>query len=248
MRLRSVEISQYKNLKDFKLTFDRRSSIDVFVGKNGTGKSNLFEALIEIFKHLSDYGKDTPKLNFDYAISYEIKEKEKKISFSAGQLVINDRYHKNIGNTLFPDNVLIYYSGHNKAVSNLVKKCEEEFRKKIKGADLSESRRFIGIGPDYKELLLSVLLIQPNNNKARQYICKKLGINTIGTDVMVVLKKPDFADGRLRDLGYKGIDNFDSRTHYWGALGITRNFLEDLVSCVKVAFNHGDLVTTQAVI
>lgn len=57
MRLKSIYISEYKNLKGpegFKLDFDGDSFIDVFVGKNGTGKSNLFEALIEIFRHLLD--------------------------------------------------------------------------------------------------------------------------------------------------------------------------------------------------
>jgi len=41
MRLKSVFISQYKNLRNFDLTFDGTSFIDVFVGKNGSGKSNL---------------------------------------------------------------------------------------------------------------------------------------------------------------------------------------------------------------
>ncbi len=45
MRLQSVYISQYKNLKNFTLNFDGNSFIDVFVGKNGTGKSNLFETM-----------------------------------------------------------------------------------------------------------------------------------------------------------------------------------------------------------
>jgi recombinational DNA repair ATPase RecF len=58
MRLTSVYISQYKNLKNFTLNFDGNSFIDVFVGKNGSGKSNLFEALIEIFRHLYEYGKN----------------------------------------------------------------------------------------------------------------------------------------------------------------------------------------------
>ena len=55
MRLKSVYISEYKNLKDFTLEFDGNSFIDVFVGKNGTGKSNLFEALLEIFRHLYEH-------------------------------------------------------------------------------------------------------------------------------------------------------------------------------------------------
>lgn len=44
--IQHVHISDYKNLKDFTLSFDNDSFLDVFVGKNGTGKSNLFEALI----------------------------------------------------------------------------------------------------------------------------------------------------------------------------------------------------------
>lgn len=43
MRLKSVFISQYKNLKNFTLSFGGASFIDVFVGKDGSGKSNLFE-------------------------------------------------------------------------------------------------------------------------------------------------------------------------------------------------------------
>lgn len=36
MRLTSLYIGQYKNLRDFSLSFDGGSFIDVFVGKNGT--------------------------------------------------------------------------------------------------------------------------------------------------------------------------------------------------------------------
>ena len=60
MRLKSVFISSYKNLKDFSISFDSDSFIEVFVGKNGAGKSNFFEALIEIFRHL--YVKQRPIL------------------------------------------------------------------------------------------------------------------------------------------------------------------------------------------
>ncbi|MDV3002884.1 MAG: hypothetical protein N5P05_004539 (plasmid) [Chroococcopsis gigantea SAG 12.99] len=58
MRLKSIYISQYKNLNNFTLNFDSNCFIDIFVGKNGSGKSNFFEALIEIFHHLYDYDKD----------------------------------------------------------------------------------------------------------------------------------------------------------------------------------------------
>ena len=40
MRLKSVFVSQYKNLKNFTLGFDGASFIDVFVGKSGSGWSS----------------------------------------------------------------------------------------------------------------------------------------------------------------------------------------------------------------
>lgn len=50
MRLISLTISHYKNLRNFSLSFDSSSFVDVFVGKNVSGKSNLLEALTEIFR------------------------------------------------------------------------------------------------------------------------------------------------------------------------------------------------------
>ena len=187
MRLKSLHISQYKNLRDFSLSFDGSSFIDVFVGKNGTGKSNLFEALIEIFRHIVEYDRTKADLGFSYRLVYEIDDSETAIEWSWGEivntalrerpkergLVINGRRRKTIGKTQVPDNVLIYYSGHNKTVAGLVAQYEDNFRQRIKRADFDESRFFIGIGPEYKELLLAVLLLQQDACKARQFICQK---------------------------------------------------------------------------
>lgn len=45
----------------------------------------------------------------------------------------------------------------------------------------------------------------------------------------------------MKALNMDGIEHFDPRTHYWGAEGITREFLNRLVSCIKGEFNHIDL-------
>lgn len=243
MRLKSVFISHYKNLKDFELTFDGASFIDVFVGKNGSGKSNLLEALIEIFRHLYEFD-NKGEIGFDYTVKYEIDDAETKIVWTAGKLSVNGKVRKKIGDTLLPDNVLIYYSGHNDTVSGLVQRYEGDFRKRIKGANPDESRRFIGIGSDYKQLLLAVLLIQPAENAARQFICQKLGIASVGLDMQLTLQRPAFATSALKALNMDGIENFDPRTHYWGADGITRDFLNKLVTCVKGEFSHGNVYSS----
>jgi len=77
--------------------------------------------------------------------------------------------------------------------------------------------------------------MQPEANKARQFICQKLGIKTVAEEVSLLLKRPVFADKKFE------IENFDPKTHYWGAEGITRQFLGKLIRCVKGEFNHGNL-------
>lgn len=240
MRLKSVYISDYKNLKKFTLQFDGSSFIDVFVGKNGTGKSNLFEALIEIFRHLDQLGHTDNEIDFEYKLNYEIDGKDIKIEWKGGKLRINhDTDRKTLGQTPFPDNVLIYYSGHNTTVSELVARYEEKFADRIKKADLGESRRFMGIGPKYKALLLAVLLVQPDNSPARKYICKRLGIDKLGiakpgTDeitesvLRIELQRPGYAEGKNEF----NIENNDETDRYWKVEGITKDFLDNLNSCI----------------
>ena len=138
MRLKSVYISDYKNLKNFSLSFDGDSFIDIFVGKNGSGKSNLLEALIEIFHHIIEFDSNRPELDFNYTISYEINGKATTIKWENEALAINDKSRKIIGKTPRPDNILIYYSGHNDTVGALVEQYENNFRKRIRQAGFSE--------------------------------------------------------------------------------------------------------------
>ncbi|MDP1549138.1 MAG: AAA family ATPase [Nitrosomonas sp.] len=254
MRLKSVFISQYKNLKNFTLSFDGASFIDVFVGKNGSGKSNLFEALIEIFRHLDQLGRADNDIAFDYNLRYEIEGQDTEIEWKADKLRINqDEDRKTLGQTPFPDNVLIYYSGHNTTVSELVSEYEMKFRGRIKGANLEDSRRFIGIGPEYKALLLAVLLVQPEDSKAHTFIRQKLGVDKLGitkpgTDeisepvLRVALQRPDYARGSEKEK--YDIDPVETATRYWRPVGITKDFLDTLSICTwanteKLTVNEG---------
>lgn len=227
MRLQHVHISDYKNLKDFTLTFDNDSFLDVFVGKNGTGKSNLFEALIEIFRHLNEFDSGGSEIDFDYSVTYEIEGKATSVEWANGDLKINDRNRKTIGKTPVPDNVLVYYSGHNNTVSNLIRNYETTFQSQIKGADLSDNRYFLGIGPDYKQLLLVASLLKPDDSPCRRFICEKLGIAETGINLKLTLNRPFYARGK-KDYD---VENNDADDRFWKAEGITRAFLDTLLAC-----------------
>ena len=235
MRLKSVYISDYKNLKAFNLAFDGESFLDIFVGKNGTGKSNLFEALTEIFCHLYESERRGSDFNFAYKISYELEGEDIFIEWENGVFKINGQERKTVGSTSLPDNVVIYYSGHNEAVSKIVDRYKASFSKSLKTADENDSRRFIGVGADYKELLLSLLLMQPAEGLVAKFTTEKLGIAEVGDTVHLTISRPSFAPKGLV------IDPVDPATLFWGADGVVKEFLSKLTACIKVGFGAGGL-------
>lgn len=145
MRLLSLEIGQpYKSLESFKYKFREDASGGVgvdgidplcFVGLNGSGKSNIIEALSEIFCLLDlvclDY-KETPKwalqspFTFKLVYSLKVNKKEHKVSVEAVKgkspyLVVDDA-EKLISlpdemAEWLPNRVLGYSSGHNETIS-----------------------------------------------------------------------------------------------------------------------------------
>lgn len=244
MRLKSVFISRYKNLKEFELTFEGEGFIDIFVGKNGCGKSNFLEALIEIFEHIYGYAPTEPGPGFAYALAYMIEEREYKIEWqpfefadengSTGTLSINGEARRTLSRTPKPDNIIIYYSGQNTHITELVERYEARFRRGIRNADLTEIPRFIGIGPSYKKLLILLLLLLPEEAPARRFLCGKLGIlGNLGT-FKLHLTRPFFATDRT-------YDHLDPDDLFWRAQGITRTFLDELISCIRGGATPGAL-------
>lgn len=235
MRLKSVWISNYKNLHDFTLTFDGQSFLDIFVGKNGTGKSNFFEALVEIFRHIYDSRGSSSVASFDYEVTYEIAGNDTTIAHRNELFTINGRERKTVGQTPVPDNVLVYYSGHNPTINETVERFERTFANQSQSWDADDSRKFIGVRADYKEMLLSVLLMQPDDCVARQYLCEKLQIDVVSRRKFnLTLKRPTFASRVLVDVGI-------GETFLWGAKGAVREFLDKLTDCIAGGFTLGSI-------
>lgn len=235
MRINRVYISNYKNLKDFNLSLEGGSFVDVFVGKNGTGKSNFFEALLEIFRHL--YEKDF-SIIYSYKIEYEIEGRHCLIHWDWEKNKWFDgdgNETSKISKELLPDNILIYYSGHNEKIVSLIEEYEEEFKKGLKAAHEGDSRDFIGIGNSYNAILLTVLLLQDDNCVSKNFIKEKLAINDIGNEVMISLKRPYYAKVKSKF----DVDRHDDTTKFWRAEGITKKFLNKLDSVKKTELIDG---------
>lgn len=76
-RLAELWLEDFKNLKDYTVRFDPSHGLDVVLGWNGTGKSNLFESLVIIFRDLHEWSvrnkwPDEPMTG--YRLSYELDD------------------------------------------------------------------------------------------------------------------------------------------------------------------------------
>jgi len=63
--------SRFKNLENVTVDFDEHNLMTVVVGRNGSGKSNVLEALVAIFRNL-DLG-ESP--SFSYQLTYRLGQK-----------------------------------------------------------------------------------------------------------------------------------------------------------------------------
>lgn len=104
MRLISLYIEDYKNIKKQTFDFSSNTGYIALIGLNGSGKSNLLEAISLIFQGLFDK-KEIP---FDYEIKYEIDGhlyERKKRSAKKNSLRVKDMEMQ------YPSSVIACYSG-----------------------------------------------------------------------------------------------------------------------------------------
>lgn len=126
MKLNKLQINGFNILQNgFVIDFNNTSNLSILIGKNGSGKSSILEAVGIIFKSLYKGS----KIPFTFIIDYNlgnnhigiqnIKEFSIRINsnvYSMGEL----KYFKETqGLDIFPDNIIAYYSGSNERLKNI---------------------------------------------------------------------------------------------------------------------------------
>lgn len=88
----SVDWHRYKNLKNVTINFDQEEWITVVIGKNGTGKSNVLEAITHIFCELAmdaNMLSRKSELRFYYKLTYSCNNKVITIVADPAELAKN---------------------------------------------------------------------------------------------------------------------------------------------------------------
>jgi predicted ATPase len=229
MRLNSLSIPNYRNLCAFSINFDKSQATTVLLGRNGSGKSNLIEALVEIFREL-ELGHPT---DFAYEISYTCFEQAIRVTCdpskasrrltvevdgqSIGASQLRDRAHEYL-----PLHVFGYYSGWS---SRLEKQFEAPTRRRYRQMldnvdDDAPLRRFFFCRKEYSQLALLAFFLSDDDD-AKKFIADYLHIEGFES-ALVVLKKPWWGGRRHARQGA------DTEAVFWNATGAFLPFLRRL--------------------
>lgn len=115
MKLKHLYIKKFKNLDNFKLDFSQHDGLSLIVGNNGSGKSNLLEAISSIFanRFLRLNKRRSLKFPWDYELSYTkydgtdvlLKSKDGRLSRApAPSIVVKEE-------DILPKRVVAIYTG-----------------------------------------------------------------------------------------------------------------------------------------
>ncbi len=151
MHLSRLQIREFRNLRDFEITFtpsakdadgrQRELKSHAIIGQNGSGKSNLLEAIITIFRDLDLDAAAT----FDYELDYQTRDRDGakhciELKAQKGRkpsVVINTRSSssKEIAenpNSYLPAHIFAYYSGKNERIESLFQQHLHRFNQRMR--------------------------------------------------------------------------------------------------------------------
>jgi predicted ATPase len=259
MKLDKLDIDGFKNINKVHVDFDESSLSTVLIGKNGSGKSNLLEAIAMIFRNL-DLQEDPP---FKYVLEYQIWNKHIQIDADPArerdrtkvtvkqhrisddkQLIVTEekesfRSLKENGRQYLPNNVFGYYSGEIKRFSLVFEKHEEDYRKEIRTESSEPALRPLFLARPHHGQFVLLTLFALRDEDSDRFLKDKFGINSLES-IDFQFKYPYWIKGKKPSNG-----------NFWGAKGIVGDFLRELSKISawnedKLSLTVNDLKSIQA--
>lgn len=244
MRLDKVYIDGFKNLKQLEVDFDETKLATVLIGQNGAGKSNLIEAITQVFRWI-DLRRSEPR--FHYRVDYRIKPRAGGVTAEAirvtvsnligeptilinGQDVTRTEFEKR-KEDWFPDLIFGYYSGGSRRLEALFDSHQRRYYDAIKLEDDAQvftqaqaARRLFYCRPIHGVLALMALFAFPDDKLAAE-LSTKLGITGFHS-LLTHFREPWFARSK------KSAERVPA--NFWGAAGPAGRTAHQLK---KVAFH-----------
>ena len=238
-RLVELWLADFRNLRDFTIRFSSEYPLNVILGWNGTGKSNLFEALVAIFRDL-DYwtssGRWPEEPMSSFRLSYELGEyvfhvewrrvdMRRPVIRCRLRLAPDDAGFDVVGQKelLLPRFVFGYYAGPTNRLADHFLPMKQAHYDRLRAAlvddsatlrHLLEQRRFFCAETHHAKYVLLAFSYR-DDPQVSKFLDSRL--NIVGFEsALFVVRRPRWAR--------RG----SAASDFWGATGIMRRVMERL--------------------
>lgn len=178
MKFISLKIkSEFRNLEGLRLSLSEKNDTYVLIGNNGTGKTNILEALSSVFYSL--LFKET--FEFSFVLLYKLDDDSYRISYdiATGQteykknnMVVNE------SEMAYPNRVICNYSGEDTRIwENYYKKPYNTYIEGIKRNTVYDILKMVYIDRTmWRYVLLSMISARRTNIAFDDFLTNKIGI------------------------------------------------------------------------
>ena len=211
------------------------------IGQNGSGKSNMIEAIVTIFRDLDL----NQKTEFAYELDYICRGHRIQVNTmdEKGKVTITERdateakefalsYLQRHAKRFLPSHVFAYYSGRNERIETLFQQHQQRFYDALLGGSDELMRRLFYCRSVHSQFVLLAYLLKDDPECKR--ILADLNIEALDS-VLFVLKKPYWFK---TDMGEEILTNGDNR--FWYARGIVQEFLDQLWKVAIAPIEHSE--------
>jgi len=221
MRLDKLTIGSFKNLRDFSIDFDEQSPTTVLVGRNGTGKSNLLEALTIIFRDL-DLGEQP---QFPFCLEYVCRGRKVKVAAYmpddpknvrawVDEAAVPYRQLSQVdGQRCLPNYVFGYYSGPSNRMEEHFERHQERFYRDLLDGKDQPLRPLFYARPIHSQFVLLAFFLK-EESETRQFLRDHLWIEGLDS-VLFVMNEPPWKSR-------------EGDERFWKARGTVSHFLDRL--------------------
>jgi predicted ATPase len=232
MRIDRLYIPSYRNLRSFDINFDKSQPTTVLLGRNGSGKSNLIEAIVEIFRDLEIQASEP---SFAYVLEYVCRDHKiqidadpqrpsRRLKFKVDDRSISMKDFFGKVNEYLPKYIFAYYSGWSTRLErHFDLPTRAHYNAILNTTDLElPLRRMFFCRKEYSQLVLLAFFLS-KSSKASKVLSDYLGIKRF-VSALFVLKTPYWYTGGAPRAG----DRWKGDARFWYARGAFRGFLDRL--------------------
>lgn len=247
MKLESLWLESFKNLRDFSISFiapeptneepkrkpltPQEDRFRVVLGQNGSGKSNVMEALVIVFRDL-DLGRET---DFAYDLAYSMKHGKVRVKVSNRpkaekprerfDFTVEQDGHKDEklsrpqvkekGAAFRPRHVFSYYSGPSNRLERHFWPHQKIYSEALRRERDLPLRPFFYAMPIHSQFVL-LAFFSSKDPAGRKFLAKYFRIAGLES-VLFVMKQPHW-------------NSTEGDARFWNARGVVQRFLDKLFS------------------